>query len=219
VAPIAAGARASFLNVVECAAMEQARSARVFLAVNISPENASIVAERQSVYRRCVPAGLFRFGDAEQAHVTLRFLGLRTEAEQASILRASSEVAGRTAPFSVAFGGLGFFPDARRPHTFWTGLAEGRAALAGLAADLETTLAGAGFVPEGRLYVPHLTLARVKGRLPAGLAEQLLESGFEPTQPQTVDSFALLESRATPRGVRYVPLRVFRLESACTRFE
>jgi 2'-5' RNA ligase len=199
--------------------MEEGRSARVFLAVNISSENAHIVAERQTALGRSIPAGLFRFGDAEQAHVTLRFLGQRTDDEQASIARASTEVAARIAPFTLAFGGLGFFPDARRPHTFWMGVAEGRAELARLASDLETALAVAGFAPEGRPYVPHLTLARVKGRLPAGLAKRLLQAGAEPTSPQKVDSFALMESRATPRGVRYVPLQVFRLESACTRFE
>lgn len=204
---------------VEFATMEAGRGARVFLAVNISAENAETVAKRQTAFARSVPAGIFRFGDAEQAHVTLRFLGQRTEAEQASIARASADVAARIAPFSLAFGGLGFFPDARRPHTFWMGLAEGRVELSRLAAELATALAGAGFAPEERPYVPHLTLARVKGRLPAGVAQQLLDAGSETTSAQKVDSFALMESRATPRGVRYVPRQVFRLESACTRFE
>ncbi|MET0596219.1 MAG: RNA 2',3'-cyclic phosphodiesterase [Polyangiaceae bacterium] len=187
--------------------------------MNLSAENAATVAERQVALGRGLPEGLFRFGEADQAHVTLRFLGPRTAAEQTSIGRAAAGVATRVRPFSLTFAGVGFFPDARRPHTLWMGLAEGRDELVALAAELEAALATVGVAPEGRPFVPHLTLARIKGRLPTGLAKKLLEDSTEPTGAQQVDSFALMESRPTPQGVRYVPLQVFPLESTCTPFE
>lgn len=199
--------------------MEEERSARVFLAVNLSAENVATVAERQIAIGRGVPEELFRFGEADQAHVTLRFLGPRSPAEQASIGKAAAEVATRAAPFALTFAGLGVFPDARRPHTLWMGIAEGRVELVALAGELEAALAGSGFAPEGRPFVPHLTLARIKGRLPAGLAKKLLDDSPEPTGSQQVESFALMESRPTPLGVRYVPLQVFRLEGTCTPFK
>src|SRR5687767_12789823 len=144
--------------------MEEGRSARVFLAVGVSIDVADAVTRLQSALVQGAPAGLFRFGHAEQSHVTLRFLGQRSGEEQERIVHAAAAVARASSPFSVAFGGLGVFPDARRPHTLWLGLTEGSAALVELAARLEAALGEAGFAPEGRPFVPHLTLARIKRR-------------------------------------------------------
>lgn len=203
--------------------MEEARSARVFLAVGISADMAGVVAELAQAIGRGAPAGLFRFVDAGQAHVTLRFLGQLSGEEQARIVRAAAAVAQHASPFDLAFGGLGVFPDERRPHTLWKGLLEGRTELVALAARLDTELAGAGFAPEGRPFVPHLTLARIKQRPPPGLMRSLLQGEIEgrgrvaiEARAQSVESFALMESRVMGAGVRYVPLQIFRLETACT---
>ena len=196
--------------------MEEGRSARVFLAVRASLDVSATVTRLQSVLAEGAPSGLFRFVDGAQAHVTLRFLGHRSGEEQAGVVRAAEAVARTSAPFSIGFGGLGVFPDGRRPHTLWLGLTEGRAPLVELAARLETALAEAGFAPEGRPFVPHLTLARIKQRPAPALLKALLGAAVEPSRKQAVESFALMESRATGAGVRYVPLRIFRLETTCT---
>ena len=196
--------------------MEDGRSARVFFAVRVSLDVSAIVTRLQTALAEGAPARLFRFVDGGQAHVTLRFLGYRSGEEQARVARAAQAVAQASAPFSIAFGGLGVFPDARRPHTLWLGLTDGRAALVELAARLETALAEAGFLPEGRPFVPHLTLARIKQRPAPALMKALLGAAVEPSHRQAVESFALMESRASGAGVRYVPLRIFRLETACT---
>jgi 2'-5' RNA ligase len=197
----------------------QEGSARVFLAVGVSVDVAAAITRLQSTLGKGAPTGLFRFVDGGQAHVTLRFLGQRSSDEQERAARAAAAAAKGSAPFAVAFGGLGVFPDARRPHTLWLGLTQGKSALIGLAARLENALGAEGFAPEGRPYVPHLTLARIKHRPPPVFMKELLALGIEPTSPQPVDSFALMESRATGGQVRYLPLRVFRLESACMPFK
>jgi 2'-5' RNA ligase len=205
--------------------MDEVRSARVFLAVGISAPIAAVIAERQQVIGKDAPAGLFRFTDPAEAHVTLRFLGQRSSEEQTRIVRAAATVARSASPFALAFGGLGIFPDERRPHTLWMGLMAGRPELVALAARLDTELTEASFAPEGRPYVPHLTLARIKQRPPPGLVKKVLDGTIErdgtvghaeSTGAQLVDRFALMESRATGVGVRYVPLHIFRLETACT---
>ena len=73
--------------------MEEGLSARVFLAVGVSAEIAAAIARLQRALGRVAPAGLFRFVDAEQAHVTLRFLGQRSVDEQAHIAEAATAVA------------------------------------------------------------------------------------------------------------------------------
>jgi len=205
--------------------MQEGRTARVFLAVGISPAIAGVVEALARAIGRGAPAGLFRFVDAGQAHITLRFLGQRSDEEQTRIVRCAAAVARGVSPFSFAVGGLGVFPDERRPHTLWVGLTKGRPELIALAARLDTELDRAGFAPDGRPYVPHLTLARIKQRPPSGLMRKVLQGEIEggggafamgSTPPQSVESFAMMESRASPGGVRYVPLEIFRLETACT---
>jgi RNA 2',3'-cyclic 3'-phosphodiesterase len=148
--------------------------------------------------------------------VTLRFLGQRSPDEQELIVSAAAAAARGTVAFALAFGALGVFPDEWRPHTLWMGLREGRSELVALAARVETQLAAAGFAPEGRPYVPHLTLARVKQRPPPGLMKRVLGADVGETEVQSVESFALMESRPGGAAVRYVPLRTFRLENPCT---
>jgi len=196
--------------------MDENRSARVFLAVAISAEVAAAVARLQGALAQNTPAGLFRFVEAEQAHVTLRFLGQRSVEDQALIVGAAAAAARETVAFALAFGALGVFPDDRRPHTLWMDIAEGKSEIGALAARLDALLAAAGFAPEGRPYVPHLTVARVKQRPPAGLMKNLLGGDIGTPAVQSVESFALMESRHADATVRYVPLRTFRLENPCT---
>ena len=196
--------------------MNDKGSARVFLAVGISAEMAAAVARFNDGIGRRAPAGLFRFVDAEQAHLTLRFLGQRSQEEQDLAVQAALAAAKGAAPFSLALGALGVFPDERRPHTLWMGLRDGRSEMVALAGRLETELAKAGFEPEGRPYAPHLTLARIKQRPPAGLMKDILASDVPAVASHAVETFALMESRPSGGTVRYVPLRTFRLESPCT---
>jgi 2'-5' RNA ligase len=149
----------------------------------------------------------------------LQFLGQRTPDEQRRIVDAAAIAARRAAPFALGLAGLGVFPDEHRPHTLWMGLTQGRAAVMALAGHLQTELAGAGFPPEARPFAPHLTLARIKQRPPPGLVTTLLGAETEAIGAERTATFSLMESRAGGGGVRYVALRTFRLENACTPFE
>ena len=190
--------------------------ARVFLAIGISSAVEAGVARVQKAVEQGAPAALYRFVDAAQAHVTLRFLGQRSFDEQGRIAFAAAAVARESAPFDLAFGALGVFPDERRPHTLWMGMRQGRQEVVALAERLTRELERAGFPPEERPFAPHLTLARIKQRPPPGLMKRVLGFEIEATEPMRVEHFFLMESRAGAGGVRYVPLQTFRLEDVCT---
>jgi 2'-5' RNA ligase len=111
---------------------------------------------------------------------------------------------------------LGVFPDERRPHTLWLGAGDGGARMAELARLLGTRLAGEGFDDEARPFVPHLTLARVKRRPPRDAMRALLAGSAETVATLRVESFALMESKPTSDGVRYIALETFPLEMPCT---
>lgn len=59
--------------------------------------------------------------------------------------------------------GFGFFPNARRPRVFWTGVVP-NPELMGLQEKVENVCRDVGFEAENRPYVPHITIAKIKNR-------------------------------------------------------
>lgn len=99
----------------------------------------------------------------EAMHLTLAFLG--------EVPPARAEEAGRClevlsgfGPFEAVAGKAGFFPSLDAPRVFWLGFSAGGERLSEAAARLSAALRGAGFLLEERAFLPHLTLARIKGR-------------------------------------------------------
>jgi 2'-5' RNA ligase len=100
-------------------------------------------------------------------------------------------------------------------------LTKGKSEIVTLAARVDAELAAAGFTPERRPYVPHLTLARVKQRPPSGFIRELLgrDLGADGAAghfvPYGVSSFVLMEiglrGRSSLRSAADLPL-----ETACT---
>ena len=84
---------------------------------------------------------------ADNLHLTLRFLG---EVEPATLKSAGEAVtvaAAAVAPFTVTLGGLGGFPPGRAPRVVWAGVVGGSAGLGALHAGLEAALLARG-IPE-----------------------------------------------------------------------
>jgi 2'-5' RNA ligase len=137
----------------------------------------------------------------ECLHFTLHFLG---EAELAGVPEVVSalDCVKSANPFVMRTAGLGFFPGSEKPEVVWLG-AENTEPLAELRTLLAGRLAALGFEIDSRLFVPHLTLGRVKSpRNCAALAEKagsLACSGAV----MTVNSVVLFESVLKPDGPQY----------------
>jgi 2'-5' RNA ligase len=67
--------------------------------------------------------------------------------------------------FDVAIHGLGWFPNPKSPRVFWAGV-HGGEPLSALAAATEAATTKEGVPRENRPYSPHLTLARIRDRVP-----------------------------------------------------
>ena len=192
--------------------------ARLFFSVGVSRDVASGLRKLQAQMGPRLPREGFRFVEADQAHYTLRFLGEEPIERQTAAIRAGHGAALGLASFVVMLEGLGVFPDVRHAHTLWIGAGRGSAELITLATRLEAQLLEHGFSGQDRLFVPHLTIARIKRRIPAAVLGGVLQTPLQPVGRLTVESFALMESHPTSRGVRYLAVETFRLESACTQF-
>ncbi|MBN2264220.1 MAG: RNA 2',3'-cyclic phosphodiesterase [Candidatus Aminicenantes bacterium] len=174
---------------------------RAFIAIDLDPglKEAiqalvrSLRSERADI-RWVRPAGM---------HLTLKFLGPVEKDRVARIGPLMSEVARGRRPFALRLAGTGAFPDERRPRVLWAGFAA-EPELMDLQADLDRALAGEGFKPDDRAFMPHLTLGRVKG--PKGIAGVVAELGRHRDRPlgdMTVRSMALFESILRPEGAEY----------------
>jgi 2'-5' RNA ligase len=189
--------------------------ARIFFAVGVSRELTRSLHALGSEMRARIPTDALRFTDPEQAHFTLRFLGEQEPDRVTAAVRAGRAVQG-VAPFGVELSSLGVFPNERRPHTLWVGAGQGATELVALAQKLEGELAREGFIAEERPFVPHLTLARVKGRLSSRDLGALLAERHPSLGAAQVESFMLMESKSHGGGVRYTALETFLLEIPCT---
>jgi RNA 2',3'-cyclic 3'-phosphodiesterase len=149
-----------------------------------------------------------RWVRSENLHVTLKFIGHvdggRLEAIRAALAEVRSD-----APVEVRFGGLGFFPNDRRPRVFWAGV-EGSPNLATLAGEIDARLSRVGIPRETRAFAPHLTLARFD---PPGISEALRaaaqKNGAREFGSVRTGEFHLFESKTRPTGAEYTHLSSF----------
>ncbi|MFH0795749.1 MAG: RNA 2',3'-cyclic phosphodiesterase [Candidatus Omnitrophota bacterium] len=154
----------------------------------------------------------------ENQHFTLRFLGDVEEARHSLLINAGQKAAEKHSPFSVQISDSGFFPGKGDPRVFWIGVTEGADSLTVLSRVLSDVLKEAGFPPEERPFIPHLTIARIKQKLPEERLQRLVAAWKEKVfVPFTVTEFFLMESKLLPAGLIYRKIEAFPLLSCHSR--
>lgn len=142
-----------------------------------------------------------RWIDPENYHITLRFIG-DVDGQTADEVADSLDRLSHSLSFPVRLTHLGTF-GGDKPRALFAGV-EPSEALSRLQAAHERVLQRAGLVPEGRKFVPHVTLARLRGSSAEDVARFIAEAGrFEPLA-FTPTRFVLLSSRDSVGGGPYV---------------
>ena len=133
-----------------------------------------------------------RWISAENYHLTLRFIGETPgyRAEEADLALSSLRAPG----FSLTLAGVGTFEKAGKPAALWAGV-ERNPALEHLQTKIETALQRAGFAPERRRFVPHVSLARLDNPPGEKLAAFLQTHNLFRASPVPVAHFTLFSSR------------------------
>lgn len=152
----------------------------------------------------------------QDLHLTLQFLGSCDEAEVPVLGAALEQVARATAPFEVAYGGLGAFPPGHDQRLLWAGVQDGPpGALAALARAVGAALGPLGHPPEARPLLPHVTLARVQRGHELGPATRAaLGQPAAAYGGEGVSVLNLMVSLADPVGYAYKNLTSHRLVGA-----
>ena len=150
-----------------------------------------------------------RWQDAEQLHLTLRFIGEVERPVAEDIAAALARL--RFEPFELSIAGVGRF-DHHRRGALWAAVAP-RQPVAALAAKVERACVEVGLPAERRAFHPHITLARW-GR-DAGDAPDIFmtrHAGLR-SEPFAVDRFMLFESHLGHAGAIYEPVSAVMLRN------
>jgi 2'-5' RNA ligase len=152
-------------------------------------------------------AGALRAVAPEALHVTLCFLGWRGGVEVEEIGAACASCLQGVAAPALALG-AGIWLPPRRPRVLAVALEDDGGALARAQALLSRRLhEGSWYAPEARPFLPHVTVARVRG----GAGVRPLEPPAVPELAFKGTSVTLYRSRLYSAGVRYEPLRTVAL--------
>ncbi len=141
-----------------------------------------------------------RWVDPDNYHVTLRFIGDIDGASANEIASLLWRV--NRKPFEVTVQGLSSF-GGRKPRAVVANIAPSRP-LIELQAELERMMQRIGLDPEGRKFVPQLTLARLHDASSQDVADYLSVRGYFPSRVFLVERFVLFSSRASTGGGPYV---------------
>jgi 2'-5' RNA ligase len=157
---------------------------------------------------------------SESLHVTLKFIGEKSDEEVDRIKETLGTIAADT--IEMRFCGYGFFPGAREPRVFWIGI-EATSKLTSLAAIVDAKLASLGIPKEEHAFSPHLTLARgARGSgSPRRQRKDRPNSAFKRLQEKlaalpapefgtmTAHEFFLYQSQLSSGGSKYTKLAGF----------
>jgi 2'-5' RNA ligase len=151
-----------------------------------------------------------RWIDAENYHITLRFVGDVDERIAGDVAETLGEI--RRAAFSVALDGLSWF-GADKPRAI-VARVKPTSALVELQADHERRLRRIGLEPESRKFTPHITLARLRSASTLAVADYLSTRGYLPTLQFEATRFVLFSARESTGGGPYLVEAAYDLQGS-----
>jgi RNA 2',3'-cyclic 3'-phosphodiesterase len=167
---------------------------RLFTALEIPDD----VRQSLSLLRGGLPGA--RWIDAENYHITLRFVGDVDDVIAREIVFMLGKVQRRG--FELRLNGLSSF-GGRKPRAVVATVASSPQVME-LQAEHERLMQRIGIEPEGRKFTPHITLARLRDTSSQDVAEYLSSRGGFRSAPFQVSNFVLFSSRNSVGGGPYV---------------
>jgi 2'-5' RNA ligase len=183
---------------------------RTFIAIELDESIKNALTKLQERLKGEAPRGSVRWVRAEGIHLTLKFLGDVPADQIEEITKALQKSCQGFAPFSFSCGGLGCFPNLKRPRVVWVGIQEETGTLAQLKKAIEENVAPLGYPTEKRKFSPHLTLGRAQRRVSSGdqrrLGEVVGASEIGTLSQMQVKFVNLMRSDLRPSGAVYTCL-------------
>jgi 2'-5' RNA ligase len=182
---------------------------RVFIAIEIPAPVCDAIQKQTARLRQLLGNDLIRWVPAQNMHLTLRFIGDTTTSHLDFLKQLLLREAESHPQFSLQLGGLGSFPNSRKPSLIWIGI-HAPSDLTSLQRNIEARAVRLGYAQEERAFLPHLSIGRVRQNVsPPEL--QKIRTLLDTIQlgnigTARVDSIHLFKSDLTPSGAIYTKL-------------
>ena len=166
---------------------------RLFVAIEIPAH----IGDALSVIQYGVEGARWR--PVENFHITLAFIG---DTDRHGHRDACTALAGiETSVFELSLSGLGLFGE-RKPRALWAGVSTSPE-LSHLQSKIEIALRRIGFELENRKYMPHVTLAYLRGTRRDVAESYCAVNGMFAAGPFPVTAFHLYSSTLGGEGSHY----------------
>ncbi len=133
---------------------------RLFISIPTPTSVLPRLAEARDILRESLAD--VKWEPTEKLHCTIKFLGDTPEELVRRVADALHEIGSATQPLSVAYEGIGCFPDRGDPRILWAGMKDPEDGIKWLFKAVEENVSRFGFERERRALHPHVTLGRVK---------------------------------------------------------
>lgn len=183
---------------------------RIFLALPIEPVGPAV--EKMDQLQKLLCDYRIKWVRNENIHLTLFFFG-EIPVQQIpllqEVLRSSMK---NSNAFSFSGTGPGIFKKGKEPQVLWLGI-QTTDQLFELKKEINKAVATLGFIPDVKVFRPHLTLGRF---LPRQEISSVLHNAFKDALLAVpfgcnVSKLVLFESKLFPAGPQYYPIEVFPL--------
>ncbi len=104
---------------------------------------------------------LGKWVEPQNLHITLQFVGNVEESKRINLLYNLEEISKNFSPFTVAYTGVGAFPNTSKPRILWIGISKGANSLKILANKIIKANAKSGIEPESKPFYPHVSICRI----------------------------------------------------------
>ena len=155
-----------------------------------------------------------RWVPASNMHLTLKFLGDVSTGNVEALARMIRTETAQHSRFEMILGGLGAFPNPKRPRVIWAG-SEAPGELSALQKAIEAETRKLGYPAEERPFSPHLTLGRIaqnaRPEEVVQVARALSEVKVGELGRVSVERVHLFRSDLRPSGAVYTSLYAFGL--------
>ena len=182
---------------------------RAFIAIEL-PKNTLDAIEKQTArLHQVLGNDIIRWVPLQNMHLTLKFLGDVATSHVDFLKQFLTREANSYSQFDLQLGGLGSFPNSRRPRFLWIGI-HAPSDLASLQKSIEVGTTRLGYETEERAFSPHLTIGRTRQSV-SQPELQRIHTALDTIQlgnigTSRVDSIHLIRSDLQPSGSIYTKL-------------
>ncbi len=189
--------------------MTTEKTYRTFFAITVNADCEQAITAYQTQLQQLIHSKKINWIKSTNLHITLRYLGNTTQEQVAHLINAVNDAINLPAAFNVQINPATFFPDKDNSHVIILKITENQQLLQ-LHKIIDSIVVQENFVPTKRVFIPHLTIARLNTHIQHELLDTV---AFAPLQ-LPVSQFVFFQSITWPEGVEYRPLYRFRLKKS-----